>query len=158
MGYTRSALRLEWPEDSEFSGLVVRMKRITVRQVVRVEGLSELRKAGTSAEVEAAWSEILDTIGAGLLGWNLEDEVVTEVDGVMVVTGKAPVPATREALDDCDMDLILAIVRAWTQAGAAVPLASQPSSPTGAPEEPPDELGTWLAYEQRNQENSPAPV
>lgn len=155
MGYTRSALLLEWPEDSEFADLKVRMKRISIKQLMRVEALSELRKSDSTEEAATAMVEILDLVGKGLLGWNLEDEVVIEVEGAMTVTEKVPVPATRESLDDLDLGLIRSLISAWTRTAAGVPLDSPPSSPTGAPE-PPD--ADWASYLATSQEPLPAPV
>jgi hypothetical protein len=153
MGFKRGALILEWPEDSEFSGLEVRMKRLSIRQMVEVEKLGDLRrnKDVDEAEVMAAMSALLDAIGEGLLSWNYEAERKLD-DGTMVVE---PVPATRESLDGLDLDMVLQLVRAWTKAAAGVPLASRPSSPTGEPVPPPDELASWLAL---SQENLPAPA
>lgn len=143
MGFKRSALLLEWPEDSEFAGLEVRMRRLSLRQLLRIERLSDLRKSSSTEETEAAMVEMLDIIGKGLLSWNYEDD-----DGT-------PVPATRESLDDLDLGLIRALVGAWTKAAAGVPLASPPSSPTGAPDLPDAEWASWAAM---NQESSPAPA
>lgn len=158
-GYKRAALRLEWPEDSEFAGLVVRMKRISIKQLLRVERLGNLRSSGTAEEVESAMTEILDTIGKGLLGWNYETERVVSAEGAMVETESVPVPAVRESLDDLDIDMVMAIVKAWTKAAAGVPLASPPNSPSGGTAEPPDELGNWLAWEQQQNPTSlPEPV
>jgi len=142
MGYKRGALILEWPEDSEFSGLEIRLKRLSIRQLMQIEKLSDLRKNKTD-DTESVMSELLDAIGKGLLSWNYEDD-----DGT-------PVPAVRESLDDLDMDMVLALVGAWTKAAAAVPLASPPSSPTGAPE-PPDE--EWASFLASSQESSAEPV
>jgi hypothetical protein len=133
---------LEWPEDSEFAGLEIRMKRLSVRQLMRIERLSEIRKSKDTDEVLAAWAELLDTLGKGLLGWNYEDD-------------NGAVPAARESLDDLDLDMVLAWVRAWTRAATAVPLASPPSSPTGAPV-PPDE--EWASFLETSQESLPAPA
>lgn len=140
MGFQRSALLLEWPEGSEFAGLEVRMRRMSIDQLLRVQRLSDLGK-GADGSVMSSFAELLDAVGDGLLGWNYEDEV------------GAAVPATRAALGGVDIDMVLALVRAWTQAAAAVPLASAPSSPNGAPAlppEPPDELAEWLAYQETN--------
>lgn len=142
MGYKRSALLLEWPEDSEFSGLAIRMKRLSIRQLMRIESLSELEDA-SAEKVDAAMSEMLDIVGRGLLSWNYEDE------------DSRPVPATRESLDDLDADLVLTLVRAWKRVATAVPLDSPPSSPTGEPV-PPDE--EWASFLATSQESSPGPV
>lgn len=143
MGYKRSALLLEWPEDGEFAGLEVRMKRLSIKQLLRIERLSDLRKSDDADEVERAMTEMLDIVGKGLLGWNYEDE------------DSRAIPATRESLDDLDVDLFLTLVRTWTKAAAGVPLASPPGSPTGEPD-PPDE--EWASFLATSQENSPEPV
>lgn len=143
MGFKRNALILEWPEGSEFSGLEIRMKRMSIKQLMRVEKLSDLGKSDSTDEVESTMVELLDAVGKGLLGWNYEDD------------DDQPVPATRESLDDLDVDLALALVRAWTKAAAAVPLVSPPSLPTGEPV-PPDE--EWASYLATSQESLPAPA
>ena len=156
MGFQRSALLLEWPEGSEFAGLEVRMRRMSIDQLLRVQRLSDLGK-GADGAVMSSFAELLDAVGDGLLGWNYETEVKAE-DGTILTV---PVPATRAALGGVDIDMVLALVRAWTQAAAAVPLASAPSSPNGAPAlppEPPDELAGWLAYQETNPASSPEPA
>lgn len=143
MGFKRGALLLEWPEDSEFSGLEVRMRRLSIRQMLDVERLSDLRRESEAGEVMEAMTALLDAIGDGLLGWNYEAE-----DGT-------PIAAERASLDDLDLDMVLQLVRAWTKAAAGVPLASRPSSPTGEPE-PPDE--EWASYLESSQASLPEPV
>lgn len=143
MGFKRSALILEWPEDSEFSGLEIRMKRMTIAQLIDIDALGDLVKGAAADEVKATMSKMLDAVAKGLLSWNYEDD-----DGNAV-------PAVRTALDDLDMDLVIELIRAWKSAAAAVPLASPPSSPTGAPELP-DEA--WASYLETSQEPSPALV
>lgn len=144
MGFKRSALLLEWPENSEFSGLEVRMRRLSIRQLSEVQGLADLRKDDTVDTVKV-FADLLDAIADGLLGWNYEAD-----DG-------APVPATREGLDGCDVDMVLQLVRAWMDAAASVPLASPPSSPPGEPD-PPDEWSAYLGSEQQSLASSSAPV
>lgn len=154
MGFKRSALLLEWPENSEFSGLEVRMRRLSIGQLSHVQGLADLRKDGMS-DTAQVFSDLLDAIAEGLLGWNYEVEQVQE-DGTKA---DVPVPATREGLDGCDVDMVVQLTRAWLSAAAAVPLASPPSSPTGEPEPPDAEWQTWLASSQEpSRESSPAPV
>jgi hypothetical protein len=143
MGFKRGALILEWPEDSEFSGLEVRLKRLSIRQLMRVEKLSDLREEGNGEDTAEIMTELLDAIGEGLLSWNYEDDAGTAV------------PAVRASLDDLDVDMVLALVSAWTKAAASVPLASPPNSPTGAPDLPDAEWASWAAM---NQETSPEPV
>ena len=141
VGYERSALLLEWPEDSEFSGLEVRMKRLPIKRLLRIEKLFDELKAEGSDD-EALVTEMLDIIGKGLLSWNYAE-------------GGVALPAVRESLDELDTDLIMVLVRAWTRGAAAVPLDSRKSSPTGEPV-PPDE--EWASYLATSQENLPEPV
>lgn len=151
MGFVRNALALTWPEDSEFAGLTVRMKRLSIRQLLNVQALQDLRASEDTKESTEALGEILDLVGKSLLGWNLETE--TEVDGETVRT---PVPATREALDDQDVDMVLQVISTWIEAAAAVPLASSTNSPPGSTEAPPVE--EWAAYLGQSQEPLPEPV
>ena len=149
MGYVRSNLILEWPEDSEFSGLEVHMRRLSIGQLTEVEKLADLNKDKTRSTGDAL-AELLDSIGEGLLSWNYEETRRAEDGSTAVVA----LPAERGSLDRLDLDLVLALVRAWISV-AAVPLVSPPSSPTGAPV-PPDE--EWASYLATNQENLPEPV
>lgn len=151
MGFQRSALRLVWPEDSEFFGLEIRMRRLSIRQLSEVQSLADVKKDGT--DTAKIFADLLDAIADGLLGWNYETEQQQQ-DGT---TATVPVPATREGLDGCDVDMILQLVRAWIGAAAAVPLASKPSSPDGEPA-PPDELAEWLAWDQQSQVSSSVPA
>jgi hypothetical protein len=148
MGFKRSALLLEWPEDSEFSGLEIRMKRMSIRQLMRIEGLSDLRNSDKPAEVSAAMTEMLDAAAKGLLSWNYESEQQQD-DGSTI---DVPVPATRDGLAEMDIDLFMQMVKAWTKAAAAVPLGSPPSSPTGEPV-PPDE--EWASFLEESQQPLP---
>jgi hypothetical protein len=142
MGFKRGALVLEWPEDSEFSGLEIRMRRLSIGQLLRVEELFDELKAKDS-DNKALMTELLDIVGDGLLSWNYEDDNDT------------PLPAERSSLDAIDADMILMWVRAWTKGAATVPLASPPSLPTGEPA-PPDE--EWASFLAQNQESLPAPA
>lgn len=144
MGFKRGALILEWPEDSEFSGLEIRMRRMTINQLLDIDRFGDMVKdAATADKLKVAMSEMLDTVAGGLLSWNYEDD------------NGAPVPAVRESLDGLDMDMVLTLVKAWKVAAAAVPLALPPSSPTGAPDLPDEEWASWL---ETSQESLPTPV
>jgi hypothetical protein len=145
MGYVRSTLRLVWPDDSEFSGLAVNMRRLSIKKLLEVQSLQDLRASNDMAESMAAMSSILDTVAGALIGWNLEDEV-EQADGS---TLNVPVPATREALDDQDVSLVLDLVSNWIAVASSVPLGSRTNSsdtqPASHPEEPPVEEWASLA-------------
>lgn len=157
MGYVRSTLRLVWPDDSEFSGLVVHMKRLSIKKFLQVQALDDLRGAENvdEAEAVAAMGQMLDIMAGALISWNLEDEVEQE-DGSTV---NVPVPATREALDEQDVAMVLDLLSNWIATASAVPLGSRtnsaPTPPQAAAEPSPEE---WAEWALPSQEPLPAPV
>lgn len=154
MGYVRSTLKLTWPEDSEFDGLVVRMKRLSIRRLLEVQSLQDLRGSDDAKESMEALTGILDIVAGALIGWNLEEDVEQE-DGSTVAVA---IPATREALDDADVGLVLDLVSNWIGAASAVPLGSRTTSdgmPKDLPSESPEE---WEAWSLPSQESLPEPV
>lgn len=158
MGYQRSILKLTWAEGSEFHGLEVKMKRLSIKQLLKVEKLRDLNKPSEADKTtEETLGELLDTVAVGLIGWNLEVEQEDLETGDIT---NVAVPATRETLDDQDADLILSLVSAWIEAAASVPLASKRTSAPGEPElpsEPP--LEEWAALvEAESQETLPEPA
>lgn len=156
MGYVRSTLKLAWPEDSEFSGLEVHMRRLSIRKLMEVQSLQDLRQSTDMAESMAAMSSILDTVSGALIGWNLEEEIEQE-DGSTVIV---KVPATREALDDQDVAMILDLVSNWIAVASSVPLGSRtnsdPTQQPSHPEEPP--LEEWASLALPSQDLLSEPV
>lgn len=98
--------------DSEYDGLVIRMKAISFGKVRR------LIKATESADDEN-FDEMLDLIHQGLVSWNLVDE------------GGQEVPANQEGLDDQDFPFVMDIVNAWLECMTGVDEDLGKGSPSG---------------------------
>jgi hypothetical protein len=99
---------LVFDETTDYPGLEVQVRTLTMGQLVSVwsgEG------GGTSVKTFELFMD-------RLVGWNLETE-----DG-------QPVPATREAVEGEDDDMVNAIVKKWTDAvlGVPAPLGADSSS------------------------------
>lgn len=114
MGYQRKKRYvLEFPEDSEFYGLVVRMKPVAVGQVLDASRSGEEANADL---MEQRFRQFAD----GLDSWNLEDE-----DG-------ASVPATYEGVLSTDIELLGVLYDAWeTAIGGGVSEGKGESSNSG---------------------------
>lgn len=120
MGYQRSTLKLVWPEDSELHGLEVRLKRLSVGQIMDLSALGE------SPEFEkmslAEW--LAHRLEQVLISWNLDD------------ADETPVPATADGIRTVDIDLVRDILDAATAAVArpAPPLPGPSSDGEQSPE------------------------
>ena len=123
MGYTRSTLKLVWPEDSEFSGLEVRMKRLSIRKLTELQALFEVRTSLDEKQAMEAFQKIVDIVAGSLIGWNLE---IDSDEG----EATTPVPATRESLADQDPEMVLELVTCWMKVATGVPLDSVTTSDT----------------------------
>lgn len=116
MGYKRNpkVYNLVFGDDTEYAGLEVQVRTLTMGQLLRV--WAKEGSDGTST---------FDLFVERLVGWNLEDE-----QGV-------PVPVAREAVEAEDDDLINAIIKKWTTAvfGVSAPLESDSGSGATSPVE-----------------------
>lgn len=128
------------------------MKRLSIRKFLKVQALQDLRSSTNEAEAMAAMVEMLDTLASALISWNLEDEVEQE-DGS---TLNVPVPATREALDDQDVGMVLDLLSNWITVASGVPLGSGTNSAPTRPEEPSQE--EWAEWALPSQEPLSVPV
>lgn len=97
MGYRRVPTIHTLDSIPEEEGLVVRMASIRLGKLRRLMKLTADESAG-----DESISEILELFGQSLISWNLED----------FETG-APVPTTREGIDDQETELVMRIVEAW---------------------------------------------
>lgn len=111
MGYERSTLTLTWPEESEFYGLEIQVKRLTVRQLTQVQKLGEKLTESTIAE-------LIVILSKSIIKWNLEE------DGV-------PLDVSVEVLQDVDIALVQAVIETWIEVAVGVPLASKKTSSDG---------------------------
>lgn len=142
MGYTRSTLKLVWPEDSEFSGLEVHMKRLSMRKLIEVQAVDGARASKDNQEAMEALEKLIDIVAGSLIGWNLE---IDSDDGETTT----PVPATRESLADQDVGMVLELVSNWIAVATAVPLGLKTNSDTTPPAAPsPEEWADWALPSQ----------
>lgn len=109
MGYKRNpkVYNLAFGEDTDYPGLEVRVRTLSMGQLLKVW-------AGATSK----GSDTYELFVERLVGWNVEDENTGE-----------PVPATREAVEAEDDDLINAIIKAWIKEvmGVSAPLESDSS-------------------------------
>lgn len=122
MGYQRSTLKLVF-EDPQFKGLEVRMRRLPIGDLFGVTELAELDEKDPVA-MKQQFYHLTNMVGAGLLSWNLEDD-----------QGQ-PIPATAEGLRSQDIEFVMGIVTAWTEAASSVrpPLSRHSNSGRLPPE------------------------
>lgn len=97
MGYRRvpTIYTLDSIRDEE--GLVVRMMSIRLGKLRRLMALTS-----DNGDSDEGVGEILDLFGQSLVSWNLED----------YETG-APIPTSKEGIEDQEVELIMRIVEAW---------------------------------------------
>lgn len=107
------AYRLKF--EGEFDGLEVTMRSLPVEQFLSVSETALAARDGNDSGIQAA-GEMVRAIAGALVEWNLDDE-----DG-------QPIPATYEGLCSQDIDLVLAISRAWMTAMGGV----EPPLPDGS--------------------------
>lgn len=113
MGYKRNPkiYHLKW-EDGDYEGLEVRIRSMSMGQLISARtGKGYNGKEDIEGSVELLADRIVD--------WNLEDE-----DG-------QPVPATLEAIQEEDDDLILAVISRWMEAVSGVPAPLDETSNSG---------------------------
>jgi hypothetical protein len=106
--------------DPEMEGLEVRIRSMSIEQALDVAEL-----ATVAANQRDRIYQLTDALAAGIVSWNLEELDDQEVP--------QPVPATAAGLRSQDLDLLLAIVRAWINAVLAVSPPLAKPSPDGGP-------------------------
>lgn len=116
MGHKRKkkTYRLVWPEDHESHGLVVRIRSLSMREMLN------LRRPDEDSDLTDDSAVAL--FASKLVSWNLEDEDTGE-----------PVPPTLDGVLDQDNDFVLEMIGAWTAAAAGVSPPLGGSSTGGEP-------------------------
>lgn len=92
--------------DEDMDGLEVRIRSTTMAGLIDMAKLADLSKEVTQEDL-VALDPLFDRFIACLDSWNLED------DG-------EPVPMTKAALMDQDIDFVLEVIGAWVEAAAGV--------------------------------------
>ena len=100
MGYRKvpTIYELEF-EEEELRGLVVKMRSLRVGRIRKLMVAFEKDEDPTGEQL----GEIFKLLEEGLVSWNLEDEFGT------------PVPTDMSGINELEMDLMLAITRAWLE-------------------------------------------
>lgn len=106
--------------DEDMAGLEVRARSMRLGQMMELLDLMELADRPLTAEDKPKVHQLFATFAKALVSWNVEDD---EEDGGQ------PVPATLDGLYSQEQGFVIAIIKAWTEAVAAVPPPlPQPSS------------------------------
>lgn len=125
MGYVRAFLKLSF-DDPELAGFEVRVRRLNIERLLE---LGELRHLSglkdDTPEVREGLAKVFDGLAKVIVSWNLEDPV----DPTDPMSEVRPVPVTAATVGDQDIDLLLAIVDALTNAttGVSGPLVANSS-------------------------------
>ncbi|NGO68513.1 hypothetical protein [Streptomyces boncukensis] len=99
MGYKRQRriIHLQFDQDHELAGLEVRLRSLSLRNYKELLGIGEVDRSDVGSQLEE--------FARSLISWNLEDEETGE-----------PIPATPEAVDAEDADLMQKIAGFWFDA------------------------------------------
>ena len=97
MGYRRIPTVYTLDSIPEEDGLVVRMSSIRLGKLRRLMKLTSDDSSG-----DEGVGEILDLFAESIISWNLED-----------FDSGAPVPVTREGIEEQEVELVMRIVEAW---------------------------------------------
>lgn len=120
MGYVRDKRYKLVFEDPEFAGLEITTKPMPTGDYLEMLALMEERPE-TTRESKVQHERITEIFATALLSWNLETE-----DG-------DPIPADLDQLRSLDLDLTLAVIRAYLDAISDVPAPLDEPSPSGGP-------------------------
>ncbi|MFD6035719.1 hypothetical protein ACFWHF_14430 [Streptomyces griseoincarnatus] len=105
--------------DPELEGFEVRMRGLSIGEVLEIQKLEEVSKENLQA-----LNKLLEFTAAHIESWNLEE------DGV-------PVPVSLEELKGLDMPVISALLDGWTKAVSDVPDPLDEPAPSGGTSEAP---------------------
>lgn len=113
-------------EDGPYAGVVVRMRGMSVDQLLALGDLAEAaaraQAGGTGGTVEiASVGHLCDAVAAGLIEWNVDGEDDT------------PVTADRAGLGSVDFGFLIALTTEWMTAAAGVPGPLVDGSTSGPP-------------------------
>jgi len=120
MGFQRRTYKLIF--DGVYAGLEVRTRGASIGEYVEMTRLTSSGGDLLDVEHEQERLRLLDLLAGKLLDWNLTDDA------------DRPVPCTAEQLGKEDLWMLLAITRAWLEAGSGVTLPLAGSSAATPPE------------------------
>lgn len=126
MGYRREPKTYKLIfEDPEMAGLEVVARSLSVRELAKLMGYTDVARPADApeagnAETAAAMVSMFEVLGKSLVSWNLEDEL------------GGPVPADFDGICTQEPDFVFAIVNAWIEAISEVAPPLPGGSPSGA--------------------------
>lgn len=124
MGFQRRTYKLVF--DGVYEGLEVRTRGASIGEYVETRAVTALGAALFDQEHETDRNRLLEILAGAdgaLVGWNLTDD--TDV----------PVPCTADQLAKEDLWMLLAITRAWLEAGSGADAPLSRGSGGGVPPE-----------------------
>ena len=128
-GYRRKStiLRLVWPKDSIYAGLVVRARTASLGQLFDISELASGAERITSENLDTV-KLLYKTFADRLVSWNYQDE-----------TGR-PIEPTAENLHKEEHPFVMALVYAWLDAVQGVIKPDGPLDSGDTPPGPPDDV------------------
>lgn len=144
MGFQRSTLKLKFPADSEFAGLEVSLRRVTIGQIEDMEELIEQaeNKKLSAKEAFRLCRLMAEFMAPFLLGWNY-----TDLDD-------NPIPPTLDGIrNNVDLPMMLDLFVGWMDAASGVDADLKEQSMNGESPLPPENLNTSLANWQELEES-----
>lgn len=126
MGWQRSTLHLTWDDSTEWAGLELTMRRLSIGELVAVTTLSDSASTSLKDDLKLI-DDLAGTVSSGLLEWNFTREERQD-DGSML---EVPVPTTVEGVKSADMPMLLAITGAWIDLATQVKAPLRKASPSG---------------------------
>jgi hypothetical protein len=131
MGFQRSILSLKFA-DPELEGLVIKMKRLSMGDMMMVASLADLGSG--IAEMREPMDQLMSVMADSIIEWNMEDSYgnpvlvekgvpaqLTKDDNVIDSTGAAlTVYRPSTGMYSMDVDLVMSIVKEWLNVATAV--------------------------------------
>jgi hypothetical protein len=144
VSFVRTNIKLVFADD-EFAGLEVVCRRPSIGHLMRIRRLARLE------DDEAGLDELFNALAAGIIRWNVADELVDQDTGAVVA--QVDVKPDREGLAGRDFGMVMAILNAWMDAVDVAPPLPMTSN-SGGPSPAQFDLTAALS---ESPENSPTP-
>ena len=120
-GFQRKTYRLVFAEDTEWAGLEVRLRGLSVDGLTKLATLADLKDVDPddfSPEMIEKLEPVWEVLAHGLISWNLEDE-----------NGE---PVLVKSFRGEDMGMLLAILNEWSETVGGVTAALKARSRGGS--------------------------
>jgi len=132
MGYQRPKIVLQWEDGTEFEGLEVRMRRLSVGQLLDLSAIRRISLRTEDVEPSREAAHLLaDRLAEGIVSWNYEDDDGRPVDPVYreKITEDGEVVIVNQGTRGLDMAMLLAITLQWMDAQVGGGKSDRPLAP-----------------------------